>query len=111
MSAVGFGAILTAVIQWALSSRSISNTRLFEARLDAYVGLLASWRDQESILNEEQNPLIVGHWVERSQLVGSKEVFELSEMWIETDPQTQNRIDITKRLKIAMRNDLKSIKL
>jgi len=109
ITAFGLGSVLAGIVQWFFSSHSAIKKRKYDERKEAYVGLLESWVRQQNEEYSETSELDVGHWLLRSQLVASGKVFVLLQKWQDTHPGTEERIDTTKRLKSAMRDDLRSI--
>ena len=109
ITAFGLGSILTSFVQWFVANRSTIKQRKYDERKEAYVGLLESWVRQEKENFSGTSELDVGHWLLRSQLVASENVYSLLESWGDTVPGADDRVEITKKLKSAMRDDLRSI--
>lgn len=106
ISAVGLGSVLSTIVQHCLSRKSSSKEKLYNERKEAYVGLLDAWRNQDVVGNTPETSSDVGYWSLRVSLVASNEVNSMLVGWNETEPGSAKRIEITSRLKNAMRNDL-----
>jgi hypothetical protein len=109
LTVFGAGSLLTALVQILLNTRAKNRQRQYDERKEAYVGLLEAWVRQEDDGYSDASMRDVGHWVLRSELVASTAVFELLKKWQDTKPGSDERIETTKRLKLAMRDDLRSI--
>jgi len=109
VTAFGLGSILTSFVSWFVSNRSIIKQRKYDERKEAYVGLLESWIKQEKDHFSANSGLDVGHWLLRAQLVASENVFLLLKNWENSVPGADDRIEVTNKLKSAMRDDLRSI--
>ncbi len=109
ITAFGLGSILTSFVQWFVANRSTIKQRKFDERKEAYIGLLESWVRQEKDNFSENSELDVGHWLLRAQLVASGNVYSLLRSWEGTEPGSGDRVESTKKLKSAMRDDLRSI--
>ena len=64
-------------------------------------------QDQESV--NANNVLDVGHWVLRVELAASPNVFNRLREWKELEPNHSKHPSVTENLKIAMRNDMRSL--
>lgn len=109
VSAIGLGSILAIIVQYLFSNYSAIRYRKYEERKEAYVGLLEAWVRQENTDFTQASEKDVGLWVERVLLVASDKVHALLSGWLEVEPGSKERIDVTKQLKAAMRGDLKSL--
>ena len=109
VTAFGLGSILTVIVQYYVSNRSAVKHRKYDERKEAYIGLLEAWVRQESADFSQATMKDVGHWILRSQLVASEGVYTLLSDWMEAEPGSKVRIDVTNRLKSAMRDDLRSL--
>ncbi len=109
LTVFGAGSQLTALIQIYLNNRSKSRQRQYNERKEAYIGLLESWVRQENDGFTEASHRDVGHWLLRAQLVASTEVFDLLQKWKDSKPGSDPRMGITDSLKLAMRDDLRSL--
>ena len=71
ITAFGIGSLVSALIQFWLTTRLNNRRKVYEERKEAYVGLAEAWKrqDQEGINSE--NPFDVGHWVLRTEFVAS----------------------------------------
>ena len=109
LTVFGAGSLITALVQFILNNRATSQRRQYDERKEAYIGLLEAWVRQEDERFSDASCRDVGHWVLRSELVASAPVFALLKKWKDTEPGSAERIDVTDRLKSAMRDDLQSI--
>jgi hypothetical protein len=109
LSAFGLGAIVAAVVQAWLSHRSYVSKRNFEEKKETYIGFLDALHQSE-VERTEEAALNVGHWQNRIQLVGSRNVIEGCERIRETNPISGSvhpeRPKVLRDLKEAMRRDL-----
>jgi len=108
LTVFGAGSLLTALVQIILNNRATSKRRQYDERKEAYIGLLEAWVRQENEGFTDASLFDVGHWVLRSELVASAPVFALLKIWKDAEPGSAERIDATDRLKLAMRDDLRS---
>ncbi len=109
LTVFGAGSLLTALIQIYLNNKSKLRQRQYDERKEAYIGLLESWVRQENDGFTDASHLDVGHWHLRAMLVASTEVFGHLEMWQDSKPGSDQRMGVTDRLKLAMRDDLRSL--
>ena len=109
LTAFGMGTLITAIVQWYISTRFEAKKRQYDERKEAYVGLLESWVRQENNGFTKDSERDVGHWHLRAQLVASERVYGLLCGWIGTEPGSSERIEITQKLKMTMRDDLRGI--
>lgn len=109
LSAFGLGAIVTALIQAWLSHRAYVGQRNFQEKKESYVGFLDALHQSE-VERTEAASLRVGHWQNRIELVGSKEVVAACHAIRDTNPTQAgahpDRPAALHRLKEAMRSDL-----
>jgi hypothetical protein len=109
LSAFGLGAIATALIQAWLSHRAYLRQRDFQEKKESYVGFLDALHQSE-VEQTAAASLHVGHWQNRIELVGSKEVVAACHTIRETNPTHAgvhpDRPAALHRLKEAMRSDL-----
>ncbi|MCQ0092929.1 hypothetical protein [Roseovarius sp. M141] len=109
IAAFGIGSLLTVLVQRFLETRSLSRQRQYDERKEAYVGLLESWVRGEDANFTDASARDTGHWLLRAQLVASPKVHDMLSEWGETKPGSDERISATKKLKSAMREDLRSL--
>lgn len=109
LTAFGLGALVTTLVQAWLSHKAYISKRNFEEKKECYVGYLDALRKSEFEQNQE-SAINVGHWANRIELVGSKEVMFLCIRFKETnsvdDEVHQDRPKVLLDLKSAMRKDL-----
>ena len=106
LSAFGVGAIVSAVIQNFLTTRSQNKRNAFSERKEAYIGLWEAFQRQDIARHTKESEFDVGHWFLRCELVASEKVLENLRDWTTTTPGSDERIAATKLLKAAMRDDL-----
>ena len=109
ISGAGIGAILATIIQsWMTNSRE-KKQRIFQEKKDAYVGFLQAMHASEVHPSDEASSL-GGYWINICKIVGSKEVNDLLEKHLETNPingkMHPDRPKILQDLYAAMRKDL-----
>lgn len=107
LGAFGIGSVITTIVQAYFNSKSADRTRNYNERKEAYIGLLEAWVRQEKHDFNPETFLDVGHWTLRVELVASQKVFEKVREWADSVPGSDQRIEITKALKAAMRDDLR----
>jgi hypothetical protein len=98
--------MVTALIQYFLSTRSAAKRRTHDERKEAYIGLAEAWVRQEQDGVSDKNMLDVGHWLLRCQFVAPPEMLPLLANWAASQPDSTSRAAATDHLKTAMRNDL-----
>jgi len=98
-AAFGMGSLITAVVQWYISTRFAAKKRQYDERKEAYVGLLESWVRQEDDGFTKASERDVGHWHLRAQLVASEHVYALLRAWMDTEIGSSERIETTQKLK------------
>ena len=103
------GSLLTTLIQTWFARKQVRETRVFEEKKEAYIGLL------DAILASEVSPsegasLTVGHWHNRCDLVGTSTIRQLLIEYKRTNPVNgmvhPERPTVMQALKQAMRDDL-----
>lgn len=108
-SAFGLGAIVTALVQAWLSNRAYRLKRNFDERKECYIGSLDALHRSE-VTRTPEAALLVGHWQNRIELVGSPEVITACERIRQTNPNCgavhPDRPKAMRNLKSAMREDL-----
>ena len=100
------GAVVSAVIQSYLTTRSQGKRDAFAERKEAYVGLWEAFYRQDVAGYTKDSEFDVGHWMLRCELVASQDVLKNLEVWADKKPGSDERITATKAVKAAMRNDL-----
>jgi hypothetical protein len=113
ISAAGIGGIigslLTTVAQAYYAHKSHLNDRSFQEKKEAYAGYLDAIYKSD-IQRSEEAALYCGHWINRCELVASKEVIKALETILKTNPINGNihpdRPPAMHALKEAMRKDL-----
>ena len=109
LSAFGLGAVATAIIQSWLSNRSYIRQRAFAEKKESYIGFLDALHQSE-IEQTKIAALNVGHWQNRIELVGSRDVIAACHRIRETNPTPDgahpDRPAALQRLKDKMRADL-----
>ena len=102
----GLGSVVTTIVSNYLISIKDRKIKSFDERKEAYIGLLEAWVRQENNDFDQQSRLDVGHWVLRSELVASPDVYEKLQIWKSLSPDSDDRIKATESLKSSMRSDL-----
>jgi hypothetical protein len=109
VSAFGLGAIVTALVQAWLTNRAAISKRRFDEKKECYTGFLDAIHKSDIVQNSETS-FYLSHWINRIELVGSKEVRQLCRRFIDTNPINNtvhpDRPEVFSSLKAAMRKDL-----
>jgi len=103
---IGFGSVLTAIIQHWLSRRAKVDDLLIEGRQEAFRGIFEALEDLE-VQWSEKGVKRVGFWISRIELLASRDTVEAAHAWRDTEPGTKLRQQATERMIEAMRKDLK----
>ncbi|MDD3183039.1 MAG: hypothetical protein PHD48_09590, partial [Alphaproteobacteria bacterium] len=106
VSAAGIGAILATIIHAWLTERKEIRQRIFQEKKEAYLGFLNAMYVAE-ITPSEENQRKGGYWVNVCRIVASKEVNDLLEKHLATNPIDghihPDRPAVLKELYAAMR--------
>lgn len=109
VAAFGIGSICTALVQFYLQQHVTKNARKFTEKKEAYVGLLDALREGDTD-ESDQASFMIGHWINRVELVGSPEVVAQANRLKKTNPLGRkihpDRPENMALLRAAMREDL-----
>ena len=109
ISAFGLGAIVTALVQAWLSNKATISKRNFEEKKECYIGFPDAIYKSD-IEHTPETGFYLGHWINRIELIGSKEVMRLCKRFLETNPINNQvhpeRPQVFRDLKNAMRKDM-----
>jgi hypothetical protein len=110
LTAFGFGSVITACIQYFLTTRSAAKRRTYDERKEAYIGLAEAWRQQEQDGISSKNKLEVGHWLLRCELVAPPQMLPILKDWTDAEIGSSGKMKATDQLKAAMRRDLSNFR-
>ena len=105
VTAFGLGSIVTAIVQSFLTNRDRIETRNFEERKSAYIGLLEAYH-RAAIEGTDEAAKNFGFWQMRCELVAPRPVRDAIERIVETNDDQNGRFHAHEALKEALRNDL-----
>lgn len=105
LSAFGFGAIVTALVQAWLSNRSYLSQRNFQEKKECYIGLLGAYH-KAAVENTNSAAKNFAFWQMRCELVAPKNVRDVIQEIVDTNEDKEKRYIAHEKLKKALREDL-----
>lgn len=105
VTAFGLGSVVTALLQSFLSNRDRLETRNFDERKSAYIGLLEAYH-RAAIEGTDEAAKNFAFWQMRCELVASMQVREAIADIVDTNDDPARRVWAHENLKEALRNDL-----
>jgi hypothetical protein len=109
ISAFGFGAVVTAIIQAWLTRRIEVSKRDFQEKKECYVGLLEAYH-RAAIEKSDEASKNFAYWQMRCELVSPKEVRQAIQAIIDTNENPQARNIAHENLKKQLRIDIGVVK-
>jgi len=105
LSAFGFGAIITALVQSWLSYKSDIAKRNFQEKKEAYIGLLDAYH-KAAVENSNVAAKNFAFWQMRCDLVAPKKVRDAIQEIVDTNDDKEKRYIAHEKLKNVLRKDL-----
>lgn len=105
LSAFGFGAIVTALVQAWLSNKSDTAKRNFQEKKECYIGLLDAYH-KAAVERTNAAAKNFAFWQMRCELVAPKNVREVIQEIIDTNDDREKRYIAHEKLKDVLRKDL-----
>ena len=105
LTAFGAGSVITAFVQWYFNSRTANQTRNFNEKKEAYVGLLEAYREV-AIEGTDSAAKNFAYWQLRCELVSPQSLRSAIRQLIESPPNTTARQEAHDLLQNEMRLDL-----
>jgi hypothetical protein len=105
ISAFGFGAVVTAIIQTWLNRRTEISKRNFQEKKECYIGLLEAYH-RAAVEKSDEAAKNFAYWQLRCELVSPKEVRKAIQDIIDTNDNPQARNIAHENLKNTLRLDI-----
>jgi len=99
------GSLLTTLIQTWFARKQVRDTRVFEEKKEAYIGLLDAYRTV-ALANTEEARVQFAYWRIRCDLIGSLSALTAIEALASSNPNSTERNDAEAMLKKEIRSDL-----